>query len=222
MSIEAIWYSDYSRLGSEPPCRRVCRLPIAEQWKVPIDLAIGFAGGRAGWMNRTISRTWERYWYWPGRDPKINWWLIPYRIDKRVMKLHVAATDQALRECAGVASPQDVVAVLRAWRRRGTWRRHVFAVSPKHGEPAAAAKPALGKSRQMAKLLLHYAKLRIAGAWGDKGAGLLVANCERLAGFVTLAGVDGKAVECRSRRDIDEAIKSAQMAEAEALLLETE
>jgi hypothetical protein len=58
MTIEALWYREY-RDGERPRCTRYCRLPMAQQWLLTIDLAIAYAAGSAGYHNAVASKPWS-------------------------------------------------------------------------------------------------------------------------------------------------------------------
>jgi hypothetical protein len=110
------------------------------QWNAPLDFAIGFALGTAGYRKTHISLTGEAYWFLDD-----VWWLIPQRIEKRLMKLYGDAVNQACRQNHGHADSEDIVAVLRSWRRTGVWRRHVWYIFPRHFQGTAVIPRAKGK-----------------------------------------------------------------------------
>jgi len=126
MTTEEVWYSMYTPGGQPPHCTRLSRLPMDRQWNAPLDFAIGFALGTAGYRQTWITRTREKYWYLDGA-----WWLIPDRIEKRIMALYSDAVTQACMRNRGHADSEEVVAVLRSWRRTGVWRRHVAHIIPR-------------------------------------------------------------------------------------------
>lgn len=139
MSIEAMWYSSYVD-GDPPPCWRLSRRPIEQQWNAAIDLAIAFARGEAGFRQTSIAKTREVMWYWPGdviRQGKVigqtDWCYVPWRVMRRVSAVREAATITACRANSGQCSGDDIIRTLLRWKRSGVWRRHARTIHPKCG-----------------------------------------------------------------------------------------
>lgn len=148
MSWEAAWYASHVD-GKPPKQRRLCRLPIADQWRAAIDIAICFARGEAGFRTGKNSTTGEVYWYWPAEgyaqrsatSVKSDWWVIPYRVQQRVFALHEAAITATMRR--GACCNLDVAVTLKKWKRTGHWRQIAAGVFPRHGEPTKLSKKEL-------------------------------------------------------------------------------
>ena len=140
MSIEALWYASY-RQGKPPLCKRLCRMPMQEQWDASIDLALAFAGGSAGFRQASISSTREQYWYWRHPASVTGWWLLTERITRRALSLYRDAIAQACREHAGGATPDQIAGVLASWKRTGAWRKRAVKIVPRRVEPEYWRRP---------------------------------------------------------------------------------
>lgn len=166
MSIEAIWYSMYSAEGEAPACTRLARFPMQEQWELTIDLAIAFSRGQAGYRHCTISTTSEQYWYWPtgpasarpNARKQTGWWMIPDRIARRVFALNQAAVMQACHK-TGRADSRDIVRVLEAWKRSGSWRKYAASITPRR-ELSEAMFPPLKLTKKRKAQLARLEELR--------------------------------------------------------------
>jgi hypothetical protein len=132
MSIEAYWYQCYDADGNPPKCRRLSRLPAHVTWEAAIDFAIGYASGRAGY--RSIGRnsvTGETTWWCPDFQPErrsaksavSEWWLIPYRVERRIFALYQAAIECEIIRGRGTAAGDAIASRLRTWKRTGHWQK---------------------------------------------------------------------------------------------------
>lgn len=153
MSIEALWLSSYSD-GRPPICTRLSRLPLNEQFGAAVDFAIGYARGEAGYMNRSISKTREKYWMCRTFDSENRsvksagsiWWMIPARVERRIFQLYAAAEECAVR-AKGRASV-EVADVLESWRRTGHWRRVIGKLQQKYLDARRKTKEPRTQKRQ--------------------------------------------------------------------------
>lgn len=134
MNAEALWYSMYDGDGDPPKCKRWSRMPMGVQWDLTIDLAIDWSIGQAGSRPTYISKTHERYWYWPHPLSDTGWWMIPHRVEVRIKRLYTDARAEAFYRRASV-SPEDVANVLRHWKKSGAWYRHVWGIGPRTAPP---------------------------------------------------------------------------------------
>lgn len=160
MSIEQIWYWSYDADGQPPHCKRVSRMPMEFQLSLALGLAKAFVLGCAGYRQTWISKTGEKYWYWPHPLSASGWWIIPARVEARAFALVKAATTQALMEYYGKCDETDAAAVLKRWKRTGAWRKHIWNITPRRElltpkaitDPLFRAKAKRKESAQMAAL----------------------------------------------------------------------
>jgi hypothetical protein len=159
MSVEAHWYGSYVD-GEPPKMRRLCRLPLEDQWRAAIDIAISFTRGEAGYRKASIGTTGEVYWYWPAKGYALrsvtsvesDWWLIPFRVERRAMTLCERATETAIRVGRGRCSSDEVLRVLERWRRSGHWQKLIVDVAGAKHEPAVLGKKEQRRNERIADL----------------------------------------------------------------------
>lgn len=222
MTIEALWCSSY--IDGEPPrCRRLSRLPLADQWRAAIDLAIAFVRGEAGYRKTHVTLTRESYWYWRAEGyaqrsataNRSDWWLVPMRVELRALRLADLAAQCAARMGRGRCDSASIAAVLERWRRTGHWQRLAVGVCGDKREPAKRTVADSERDERIrdiqAQALRRRYPLRVAETEEHVVWARPDADCEVIAGVVSAAMDDGG---CLTDRDIDHIAAAGGLVEA--------
>jgi len=154
------YYQACQRDGEPMLQRRLCRYDLETQLRAAIEIAIAFSEGKAGYRNQGKSYIGETTWYVSGWTPEGDvprlrdtvWWMIPYRIDKRIMALYEAARDTVMCADGGKATAERITETLKKWKETNQWRAIVAELFPKRGDGVPQYKTKKRRANRIATL----------------------------------------------------------------------
>jgi hypothetical protein len=209
MTTTETYYYQCFKNGEPQLQRRLCRYDLDSQLRAAIEIAIAYSEGHAGYRNIGRSYIGEVTWYVSGWTPEgvppgprdTIWWMIPFRVDKRIMALYNAAIDTAIRANKGSAGPAQITGILKKWQRTGHWRRIASQYFPKRGEEKPVYKTKRRRANRM-EALRKSIEARVAidptkePTWLEKQTGFCVGDEVYIAGDLKQQILPNSGIVC--------------------------